>query len=549
MLPFRGAADGGDVRQIAWPALVLVVFLQPCWGGVALRLQGNGIHWREPRITLKISRTVHVSGSENGVDPRDTAAGVHSTVVDAIQQWVRASQGAVTIDVELTAEQRVSPRDNLVTFTDPAPFDNGTCHKEVMVACALLNFNPGTGELLTASVAFNPYKRHSAQGLAGANDIGLVMLHEVGHVLGLDHTPLTDAVMSATAEMDTSAIGGGHYARRQLTADDSLTLRSLYGGTAGLGRLAGTVRQGGQPVANAHVMAMDADGVAGYSAQTTGAGRYEMLLPPGDYRILAEPQDGPGMVLGPVFPTVFWTAAGGNPLEGEAIAVGDGETRAEVDFAVGDGVAVNLPHIGLRANGRYVGYPRTVVARGRNYDLGMGRTPAGTRGRVRIVGSNIQIDGDPVMPASGPGFVFQKIQVPADTPLGAYTAQFHTEETGAVVAGGVRVAPNPEIGEVLPAEGETGEPYVPGQKIVLTGRDLAAGDVEGEPWTEGAPLPTQLAGTSVLVGDVYAQLVSVHPERIVLVVPTLAGAGSAPIRVMTGIGVESNAVELKLTVQ
>jgi hypothetical protein len=537
------------VRQIAWSALVLIASLEPCWGGVGLRLHGNGIHWRDPQISLKISRTVHLAGSDLGVDARDTAAGVHATVVDAIQHWVKASEGTVKIAVELTDDQQVSPGQNLVTFTDPAPFDNGTCNKDVMVACALLNFNPGSGELLSASIAFNPYKRHSAIGMAGTNDIGLVMLHEVGHVLGLDHTPLTDAVMSAAAEMETVGIKGSHYAPRRLASDDTLTLRSLYGDTSALGRLQGRILQLGQTVPNAHVMAMTQDGLPVYSAQTDQMGQYMLWLPAGSYHLLAEPQDGPTLVAGPVFPTVFWTASGGHALERDVIDLGEAETKVGVDFAVGDGLTLNLPHIGLRANGRYVGYPRTVVARGRNYDLGMGRTPPGTPGQVRVVASKIEIDGDPVMPASGPGFVFQRIKVPADTPLGAYTVQFHTDSMGAVAAGAVRVAPNPQIVSAGPAEGEPGEPFIAGQQIVLTGTDLAAGEAQGERWSDGAPLPTQLEGTVVLVGEVYAQLVSVHPERIVLVVPTLPGAENAPIRVMTGVGVESNALEVKLTVQ
>lgn len=519
------------------------------WGGVALRLQGNGVRWRDPHLRLLISRTVHTPAGDLGVDRRDTVAGVHATIVDAIQQWVRAGEGAVSIDVELTDEQLISPHRNLVTFTDPTPFENGTCNKDVMVACAVLNFDPVTGEMLTASIVFNPYKRHSALGLSHTNDIGLVMLHEVGHILGLDHTPLPDAAMSATAEMEAPGGGGAHYARRLLSADDALTLRSIYGGATGLSRLRGAVRQRGQAVSNAHVMAMDAGGSAVWSALTNESGHYDVLVPPGEYRLIAEPPDSPAGVAGPSFPTVFWTAAGGDAREGELLATTEGETREGIDFDLPDAPVLNLTHIGLRANGRYLGYPRTVVARGRSYDLGMGRSPAGIPGSVRIVGGGIETVGEPVLPASGPGFIFQKIHVTAGARLGAYTAQFLTQEAGAVMAGAVRVAPNPQIEKVLPAEGEAGQPFAPGQRIVLSGTDLAAAAAEGERWTEDAPLPTQLAGTSVLVGDVYAQLLSVHPERIELLVPAIGGGGNASIRVLTGIGVESNLLEVSLTVQ
>lgn len=519
------------------------------WGGVALRLHGNGVRWHDPHLRLLVSRTVHSASGDLGVDRRDTAAGVHATVAAAIQQWVRASQGAVTIDVELTDEQLISPQRNLVTFTDPTPFDDGTCNRDVMVACAVLNFDPTNGQMLAASIAFNPYKRHSALGLSYTNDIGLVMLHEVGHLLGLDHTPLPDAAMSATAEMETAGMGIAHYARRQLSSDDALTLRSIYGDTTGLSRLRGAVLQHGQAVPHAHVMALEAGGPAVWSTQTDGAGQYEVLVRPGDYKLLVEPQDGPGAVAGPSFPTVFWTATGGNAREGEVLTVGEDETREGIDFHLPDGPVLNLTHIGLRANGRYLGYPRTVVARGRSHDLGMGRSPGGIPGSVRIVGEGIETVGDPVMPASGPGFLFQKINVAAEARLGAYTAQFLTEEAGAVMAGAVRIAPNPHVAEALPAEGEAGQPFLPGQRIVLSGTDLAEGEAEGERWTGDAPLPTQLAGTSVVVGDVYAELVSVHPERIELVVPPTAGGGQAAIRVLTGVGVESNLFEVSLTVQ
>ena len=152
-----------------------------------------------------------------------------------------------------------------------------------------------------------PGERQSRLDLQG------ILTHEIGHVLGLDHT--------GTAETATMTIwnrsgeSSGAFATRTLSVDDVIGISSLYPQDEFLrttGMVAGSVRreQTGSPVFGAHVVAMEAatgvivastvtglrdvgaDGMARRFGE--GSGRYLLSgLPPGRYRIYVEPFDGP----------------------------------------------------------------------------------------------------------------------------------------------------------------------------------------------------------------------------------------------------------------
>lgn len=83
--------------------------------------------------------------------------------------------------------------------------------------------NTTTGDILEADCVFNDSFTWSTASPtpAGQFDIESVMLHEFGHILGLDHS-------TAPAIMQPSIPNGTQ--RRTLNADDQAGIRAIYGG-------------------------------------------------------------------------------------------------------------------------------------------------------------------------------------------------------------------------------------------------------------------------------------------------------------------------------
>jgi hypothetical protein len=131
---------------------------------------------------------------------------------------------------------------------------------------------------------FTNYEDANQQG----NFVDAIALHEIGHFLGLRHSPVGGATMLAVADFGVNTQVG-------LSADELAAVRSLYGTSAtlsGLGRVRGTVRTGGDPVFGAAVFAEDAQGwmVSGTVTRTNGV--YELSgLAPGRHVIRVAPLD------------------------------------------------------------------------------------------------------------------------------------------------------------------------------------------------------------------------------------------------------------------
>lgn len=115
-----------------------------------------------------------------------------------------------------------------------------------------------------------------------------VILHELGHVLGANHSPLGTSTLWWTS-------GGGVNAAAGLSADEVAFAQQVYGKPAtvkGLGRVTGTVRLNGAAVLGAMVVAERTNGIVVSATLSRANGTYELAgLPPGTYQLRVAPLD------------------------------------------------------------------------------------------------------------------------------------------------------------------------------------------------------------------------------------------------------------------
>jgi len=120
-------------------------------------------------------------------------------------------------------------------------------------------------------------------------NIQQALTHEVGHFLGLDHSAVLSSIMYPYVPKGTDA--------PSLDSDDRIAIAAIYpkidSNSAG-GMLQGKVIGDNGGLFAAQVVAMNDHGEPVATALTDANGAFSIeSLPPGDYRVYAEPLDGP----------------------------------------------------------------------------------------------------------------------------------------------------------------------------------------------------------------------------------------------------------------
>ena len=157
------------------------------------------------------------------------------------------------------------PGSNCPSYTTPCPIANCIVDVDIM-------FNPNAS-FATASAGSRQY------------DLQSVATHEIGHLLGLDHSNIARAMMSPYG--DTSEVG----IHQTLWTDDIVGIGHLYPGpgTADVNGIEGTVSLGGNGVYAADVEAIDATtGNVVTETLTDPSGNYHLRLYNGTYYIYVQ---------------------------------------------------------------------------------------------------------------------------------------------------------------------------------------------------------------------------------------------------------------------
>jgi len=426
-----------------------------------LRSGNRPLHWKTSSLPIRF--LVHEStgpGLANVTDDSDPQAALAS----ALAHWPAVSSMRFESSTGTTADGGRDSK-SVITFADTE--DNRDLFEMAgePVGLTLFFFN-GDAEISEADVLFNPGRQFTTTidsfaelDAADMFDVEAVATHELGHAIGLDHSGVESAAMWPLASL----------VPRTLDPDDIAAARVLYPTGAGLGRIAGTVRVGGDEAFGAHVVAVSEAGPV-ISVLTTSDGAYTIeSLAPGNYRVYVEPLDGPHSSqpgdpcaeFGNLSPSGPWggrelTTDFGTAFLAQAVTVSAG-AAANASFAL-DAAENTLNPVLLgtaTATSLSVGAVPVEIASGSTQ-----RIAVGGRGLDEVDEAGIRIEGPGVSVVTGsrqlrnincngnptPVLVFS-VTVAADAAGGGRSIVFSTDKETAALSGALRIravdAPSP----------------------------------------------------------------------------------------------------------
>jgi len=238
---------------------------------------------------------LHDAGSDDIDDGRDLEA-----VENAFRTWngVTGSALRFTRGADLSAATVLADGEFPVFWTEGSTvLTQGTASPDddVNIAGALavafvyrMTSGPAHGEIVDANIAFNgvEYSWTTDPGAQPTRyDIESVALHEIGHALGLDHSPVAAATLFPR-------VGAGRSLSRSLSSDDLAGLRRLYPGDntpANRGIVSGLLT-GDAPIFGGLVWALDSAGRVAAHGMSDSEGRFTLAgLPPGPVTLYAQP--------------------------------------------------------------------------------------------------------------------------------------------------------------------------------------------------------------------------------------------------------------------
>jgi Matrixin len=216
----------------------------------------------------------------------------------ALAHW---SDAADIVFLETVSNaQSISPhnagdRVNLITVSA----DNAAAFGSTDTPGRTRLFYDSGGAIVEGDIALNPNQLFSTDGTPGTFDLESTFTHEIGHLLGLEHSGVIGATMQPRQAMN-GVYGLPAFTQRSLSDDDVAGVRTLYGSRAGTGTVSGRLivngpEGGSRPVFGGQVFVEDAlTGRVVGSSVTMASGEYRIeALNPGNYRLIGQSLRGP----------------------------------------------------------------------------------------------------------------------------------------------------------------------------------------------------------------------------------------------------------------
>ena len=455
------------MRLTATLLVLAALILAPAVRPRAYTLQYTGtaattqVRWPTTNITVALSTSL----SSPPAYVHATGAQVVLAARRALSRWALASNIQFTI-TSSAAQDAVADGVSLITIADTgsnrALFSTG-----VQPGRARITFDSSSGSITEADLAINPLVTRfdafgnqvgsffSTDGTNDSYDLESTFVHEIGHMLGLEHSGVVAASMQPR-QGTNGTYNLPNFTTRTLSTDDVAGIRAIYGPRTGLGSIAGRVSSGsstGLAAFGAHVFAEEVSTgrvIAGNVANSLGNYRIDGL-PPGQYRVVVEYLDEPVLI------TQIGSNGGGYPATtlsqqppfltadaGTVSVAADGTSSLGIVVA-GQVPALNPKFIGTGASFQLStvavpvvpGQAATILVGGDNLNLA---SSGGTVTGVTINSPFIAVSNVQQLPGFGIPVVSFDITPSILTPPGEYSVRL-TSSAGqiAYVTGGLTV--------------------------------------------------------------------------------------------------------------
>lgn len=403
-----------------------------------------------------------------------------------------------------------------------------------------------TGEITDANMVFNGADYTWTTDVIAnpsALDIAEVATHEIGHAIGLNHSPIGSATMFPRT-------GSGVTKSRTLSPDDQIAASLIYPTSsffAATGMIQGKVVDGSNNnIFGAHVVATDSNGNVAASSLSQPDGTYAIQgLSPGNYTVFAAPLDSAGGIyfsassnLGGFYNTV------NNPVNTDFQTSADQSTSVTAGGSATINFTVNrvAPTMLLKlvrnpANSSYSNSGTTVTQGQSNLIIGVSGTGVPTSGTpLSVSGSGITALATSFTTVNGDPAVRLTINVAANAAPGGRNL-IVTLPSGerSIVPGAVEVLRSGTTATVSAASFVAST--VASDSIVSV---FGVGLANSLAVASTVPLPTTLGGTTVQVTDSTgftrpAPLFFVSGGQINYAIPTGTATGVATVTITNSV--------------